>query len=125
MIEETHEIGGDRVRNRREGILVCDTVNQGYDIRFGLEEYYGSLHCGSRFEVRVKGKWIPVRLELDLPDRWYYALLCGIFAPNSVSVTRYASFIGVKSPTNCDAQFAESNFQTGSRIQVLFEDVLP
>lgn len=59
------------MRNRREGILVCDTVNQGYDIRFGLEEYYGSLHCGSRFEVRVKGKWIPVRLELDLPDRWY------------------------------------------------------
>ncbi|MFR1886121.1 MAG: DUF6783 domain-containing protein [Blautia sp.] len=44
-----------------------------------------------------------------------HAPLCGIFAHNSVSVARYASFIGVKSPTNCDAQLAESNFQTHSR----------
>ena len=45
-----------------------------------------------------------------------HATLCGIFAPNSVSVARYASFIGVKSPTNCDAQLAESNFQTRSSM---------
>lgn len=70
-IEETHETGGVRMRNRREGILVYDTANNGYDIRFDLEVYYGGLYCGSCFEVRVKGQWIPVRMELDLPERWY------------------------------------------------------
>ncbi|WP_334303394.1 DUF6783 domain-containing protein [Blautia sp.] len=37
-----------------------------------------------------------------------------MFAPNSVNVSRYASLIRVKSPTKCDAQLAESNFQTHS-----------
>ncbi|MFD1404242.1 DUF6783 domain-containing protein [Robinsoniella peoriensis] len=36
--------------------------------------------------------------------------LCGIFAPNSGYVARYAPFIREKSPTNCDAQLPESNF---------------
>ncbi|XGX25725.1 DUF6783 domain-containing protein [Blautia producta] len=40
--------------------------------------------------------------------------LCGIFGSNSVNVARYASLIGTKSPTKCDAQLAESNFQTNS-----------
>ncbi|WP_334293916.1 DUF6783 domain-containing protein [Blautia marasmi] len=40
-----------------------------------------------------------------------------MFAPNSVNVARYASLIGIKSPTKCDAQLAESNFQTHSRTQ--------
>nr|WP_320056925.1 DUF6783 domain-containing protein [[Clostridium] symbiosum] len=38
----------------------------------------------------------------------------GIFGPNSVSVAHYASFIRAKSPTKCDAQLTESNFQTRS-----------
>lgn len=41
---------------------------------------------------------------------------CGIFGSNSVSVAHYTSLIGTKSPTNCNAQLAESNFQTRSRI---------
>ena len=45
-----------------------------------------------------------------------HATLCGIFAPNSVNVARYASLIGIKSPTKCDAQLAESNFQTHSSL---------
>ncbi|WP_343095180.1 DUF6783 domain-containing protein [Blautia producta] len=43
-----------------------------------------------------------------------HAPLCGIFGSNSVNVARYASLIGSKSPTKCDAQLAESNFQTNS-----------
>ena len=43
-----------------------------------------------------------------------HAPLCGIFGPNSVSVAHYASFIRAKSPTKCDAQLTESNFQTRS-----------
>nr|WP_306814030.1 DUF6783 domain-containing protein [[Clostridium] symbiosum] len=41
--------------------------------------------------------------------------LRGIFGPNSVSVAHYASFIRTKSPTKCDAQLTESNFQTRFR----------
>ncbi|WP_329602484.1 DUF6783 domain-containing protein [Enterocloster hominis (ex Hitch et al. 2024)] len=37
-----------------------------------------------------------------------------MFGPNSVNVARYASLIGTKSPTKCDAQLTESNFQTRS-----------
>ncbi|RGD66688.1 hypothetical protein DWX31_31245 [Hungatella hathewayi] len=43
-----------------------------------------------------------------------HAPLRGIFSPNSVSVAHYASFIGAKSPTKCDAHLSESNFQTHS-----------
>ena len=61
----------------------------------------------------------------DLPDagsraclknhsRHLYAPLCVIFAPNSVNIARYASFIRHKSPTNCDAHLTESIFQTRS-----------
>ncbi|MDY4532266.1 MAG: DUF6783 domain-containing protein [Enterocloster aldenensis] len=41
-----------------------------------------------------------------------YALLRGIFGPNSVNVARYVSLIGTKSPTKWDTQLTESNFLT-------------
>ncbi|WP_081998815.1 DUF6783 domain-containing protein [Robinsoniella peoriensis] len=44
-----------------------------------------------------------------------YVPLCGIFAPNSGYVARYAPFIRDKSPANCDAQLSDSNFLTRSR----------
>ncbi|WP_395021720.1 DUF6783 domain-containing protein [Robinsoniella sp. RHS] len=47
-------------------------------------------------------------------SRHLHAPLCGIFAPNSGYVARYVPFIREKSPTNCDAQLSESNFQTRS-----------
>ncbi|RGK90827.1 hypothetical protein DW841_23775 [Hungatella hathewayi] len=52
-------------------------------------------------------------------SRHLHAPLRGIFGPNSVSVAHYASFIGAKSPTKCDAQLAESIFQTRSRTHRL------
>ncbi|NBI71413.1 hypothetical protein D3Z50_10115 [Clostridiaceae bacterium] len=48
-------------------------------------------------------------------SRHLHAPLCVIFAPNSGYIVRYAPFIWHKSPTNCDAYLAESNFQTRSR----------
>ena len=39
------------------------------DIRFGLEDYYGGLHCGETMEVFVKNKWIPTRIEFG--QDWY------------------------------------------------------
>lgn len=59
------------MRDTKEGILIYDSANKGFDIRFGLEEYYGRLHCGECFEVWAEGKWIPVRIELNYPDKWY------------------------------------------------------
>ena len=54
---------------KREGALWYDKESGRYDIRFGLEEYYGGLHCGECFDVKVEGKWIPVRIEMD--EDWY------------------------------------------------------
>ena len=54
---------------KREGALWYDKESGRYDIRFGLEEYYGGLHCGECYDVKVEGKWIPVRIEMD--EDWY------------------------------------------------------
>ena len=59
------------MRDAREGVLVYNTEIQRFDIRFGLEEYYGGLHCGECFVIQAKGIWIPVRIELSYPDEWY------------------------------------------------------
>lgn len=40
------------------------------DIRFGLEEYYGGLHCGEGMEVMVDGNWIPTRIEVQIVSGW-------------------------------------------------------
>ncbi|MFD1404048.1 DUF6783 domain-containing protein [Robinsoniella peoriensis] len=55
------------------------------------------------------------RACLKIHSRHLHAPLCGIFAPNSGCVARYAPFIRNKSPTKRDAQLPESNFQTRSR----------
>lgn len=44
-----------------------------------------------------------------------YAAFCGIFHPDSASVAHCASFLGAKSPTNCDVHLAESNLGTHSK----------
>ncbi|WP_366925893.1 DUF6783 domain-containing protein [uncultured Clostridium sp.] len=56
------------------------------------------------------------RACLKIHSRHLHAPLRGIFGPNSVSVAHYAFFIGPKSPTKCDAQPTESNFQTRSSL---------
>lgn len=48
----------------RQGVLVSDSQSGRMDIRFGLEEYYGGLHCGTGMEVLIDGKWIPTRIEM-------------------------------------------------------------
>lgn len=53
----------------RQGVLVPDLESGRMDIRFGLEEYYGGLHCGTTMDVNINGKWIPTRIEMG--DDWY------------------------------------------------------
>ncbi|BDF35874.1 hypothetical protein CE91St62_39360 [Lachnospiraceae bacterium] len=59
------------MRKLREGSLFLDQRSGRYDIRFGLEEFYGGLHCGECFEVRVGNEWVPVRIEMGDKDKWY------------------------------------------------------
>ena len=62
---------------RRVGNLFYDEETGRYDIRFGLESFYGGLHCGECFEVLVKkDTWEPVRIEMG--DGWYLVGLPGI-----------------------------------------------
>ena len=55
----------------REGVLVPDTSSARMDSRFGLEEYYGGLHCGDCMDVLWKGKWKPTRIEMSFEGDWY------------------------------------------------------
>ena len=57
-----------------------------------------------------------VRSCLKQRSRNLRAPLCSIFHPNSVTVARYGALIRVKSLANCDEHFAESLFQTGSKV---------
>ena len=53
----------------KQGTLVYDYETERMNIRFGLEDYYGGLHCGTPMEVFLNGKWIPTRIELG--SDWY------------------------------------------------------
>ncbi len=57
------------MREIREGNLFYDRESGRYDIRFGIVSFYGGLHCGECFDVKVKDAWVPVRIEMD--EEWY------------------------------------------------------
>lgn len=67
----------------RIGSLVYDEGSKRMDIRFGLEEYYGGLHCGEGMEVMVDGKWIHTRIEMDINSKWY---LVGVDADSLIGL---------------------------------------
>ena len=47
---------------KREGALFYDKESGRYDIRFGLDSYYGGLHCGDCFDLKVDNAWVPARV---------------------------------------------------------------
>ena len=55
----------------RKGALIYNEESGCMDIRFGLEEHYGGLHCGEGMEVMVDGKWIRTRIEMDINSKCY------------------------------------------------------
>ena len=55
----------------KQGALIYDKESGRYDIRFGLNEYYGGLHCGECFDVFAGGRWNPTRIEMGDRDKWY------------------------------------------------------
>lgn len=54
---------------KQEGTLIYDQETDRIDVRFGLEDYYGGLHCGTTMDVNINGKWVPTRIEMG--DDWY------------------------------------------------------
>lgn len=66
----------------RQGTMVYDPESGRMDVRFGLEEYYGGLHCGECMDVLINGQWKPTRIEMD--DDWY---LVGIKTDNLIGLT--------------------------------------
>ena len=53
----------------RKGTMVVDEESGRMDIRFGLMDYYGGLHCGERLDVLIDGEWIHTRIEMG--DGWF------------------------------------------------------
>lgn len=53
----------------KQGTLIYDAESDRMDIRFGLEDYYGGLNCGTCMDVLLNRKWIPTRIEKS--DDWY------------------------------------------------------
>lgn len=69
---------------KRIGSLIYDAGMERMDIRFGLEKYYGGLHCGTGMEVMLDGKWIPTRIEMNINGKWY---LVGVDTDSLVGLT--------------------------------------
>ncbi len=58
----------------RKGCLIYDEGSGRMDIRFGLEEYYGGLHCGEGMEVILDGNWLRMRESITDIDNNYNAI---------------------------------------------------
>ena len=56
---------------QRIGALVFDEINERYRIRFDINDYNNSLHCGDSFDVFTGGKWKPTRIEMSFERKWY------------------------------------------------------
>ena len=66
----------------KQGTLVLDIDSGRMDIRFGLNAFYGGLHCGTTMEVLIDGKWVPTRIEMA--DDWF---LVGVNTRNIAGLT--------------------------------------
>lgn len=53
----------------RQGTMVADEESGRMDIRFGLMDYYGGLHCGECLDVLIDGEWVHTRIEMG--DGWF------------------------------------------------------
>lgn len=67
---------------KKEGVLVISLSSGRMDIRFGLNDYYGGLYCGTQLEALINGEWVQTRIEIK--DDWY---LVGIDTTNISGLT--------------------------------------
>ena len=57
----------------KQGVLVYDQQSDRMDVRFGLEDYYGGLHCGTCMDVKIGSKWKSTWIEYNWGEKegWY------------------------------------------------------
>lgn len=55
----------------REGALVYCSNSGRMDVRCGLEDYYGGLHCSTGMDVLLDGRWKHTRIEMRTDGKWY------------------------------------------------------
>lgn len=67
---------------KKQGVLILSIDSGRMDIRFGLDDFYGGLHCGTTMEVLIDGKWVPTRIEMA--DDWF---LVGVNTRNIAGLT--------------------------------------
>ena len=65
-----------------QGALIYNDQTDRMDIRFGINDYYGGLHCGDCLDVMVNNRWHPTRIEY-FDGKW---VLIGIKAINLVGL---------------------------------------
>lgn len=53
----------------KQGALIYNPKTARYDIRFGLTDYHGGLHCGTGMDVMIGRKWVHTRIEFN--NGWY------------------------------------------------------
>lgn len=56
-----------------EGRLGYNSMNDRYGLLVKGQWEYTGFHCGEGLEVRVDGKWIETRMEMDMERNWYLA----------------------------------------------------
>lgn len=83
----------------KQGVLVYDQKSERMDVRFGLEDYYGGLHCGTCMDVFVNNRWETdsnrVRAGMKEDGIW----------------------VGVPTPSLVDCGFVWSNCQCTSTVK--------
>lgn len=68
------------------GKLFYNKYNDRMDIIFKNGDTYGGLHCGTCLDVKIKGQYIPTRIEMG--KEWYLVEtgLSGVKNLNGLSV---------------------------------------
>lgn len=82
LLEEAEKAAGKENSKMKQGVLIVDTATGRMDIRFGLEDFYGGLHCGTTMDVLIDEEWVPTRIEMA--DNWY---LVGVQTDNIAGLT--------------------------------------
>ena len=69
QVEDEKDNASREENKMKHGVLVVDNKSERMDIRFGIEEYNGGLHCSECMDVLIDNKWVPTRIKMG--DDWY------------------------------------------------------
>jgi len=67
---------------RKTGKLFYNRDNDRMDITFSDGDTYGGLHCGKCLDVKIKGKYVPTRIEMG---REWFLVETGLSGANNLN----------------------------------------